>query len=337
MRKLASIRKIEAIHPIEGADLIEAVQIGLWRCVAKKGEFQVNDLTVYYEIDSFLPASDERYKFLEKEFRTFEGKEGVKLKTRKMRGQVSQGLALPLSLFPELEGKSEDDDVTEILGIVKWEVSNPAILSGLAKGNFPSFIPKTDEERIQNIWRNYERWIIEDDDWEITEKIDGSSFTGYYQEGNVGICSRNLELKECLDNAFWNTAINLNVVEALKKYGHNIALQGELYGPGIQGNSKKTEKLNIAIFNIWDIDEQRYLTPEERIWVIEDLKSKGMLCGSIRIVKDVVKLSQFPTFESLQQAVDDDKETYEGWVFKRKDGKESFKVISNKYLLKTGG
>ena len=335
MRKLASIRRIESIRPIEGADMIEAVQVGLWICVAKKGEFQAGDLAVYFEIDSFLPGADERFKFLEKDFRTFEGKVGARLKTKKMRGQISQGLALPLSSFPELSDFKEEDDVGEVLGVVKWEPQIPATLYGQAKGNFPAFIKKTDQERLQNIWRNYERWMEEDEYWEITKKIDGSSMTVYTRDEDSGVCSRNIDLKESEDNSFWNTCRTYNILSSLKELKRNLALQGEMYGPGIQGNSEKVSTLKFALFDIWDIDRSCYLGVNDRDGILFQLRNLGYSALSVPR-KMVTKLSKFPTFESIQKAMDEDPDTYEGWVFKRVDGQESFKVISNKYLLKHG-
>lgn len=110
-RALAHIEKIEWVRPIEGADNIELIGVLGWVCIAKKNEFNVGDMAVYIEIDSKCPETDERFAFLEnKKF---------KVKTMKL-GKfkvISQGLALPLSLFPELQDKKIGDDVTEALKI----------------------------------------------------------------------------------------------------------------------------------------------------------------------------------------------------------------------------
>lgn len=110
-RALAHIEKIEWIKPIEGADNIELIGVLGWVCVAKKGEFNVGDMAVYIEIDSKCPETDERFAFL--------ANKKFKVKTMKL-GKfkvISQGLALPLSLFPELQDKKIGDDVTEALKI----------------------------------------------------------------------------------------------------------------------------------------------------------------------------------------------------------------------------
>lgn len=147
MRKLASIRVANNLFPIEGADAIEAVQVDGWVCVSKKGEFQAGDKGIYFEIDSFLPSSDSRFSFLEKQFVSFEGNRGARLRTIRLRGQRSQGLFLPLDKFPELQGKEVGDDVTEMLGVVKWEAPVPAQLAGEVEGGFPNYINQTDQNR----------------------------------------------------------------------------------------------------------------------------------------------------------------------------------------------
>ena len=110
-RALAHVEKIEWIRPIEGADNIELIGVLGWVCVAKKGEFNVGDMAVYIEIDSKCPEADEKFAFLaNKKFNV----KTMKLGKFKV---ISQGLALPLSLFPELQDKKIGDDVTEALKI----------------------------------------------------------------------------------------------------------------------------------------------------------------------------------------------------------------------------
>jgi RNA ligase (TIGR02306 family) len=152
IRKLVTVRSIDALTPIEGADLIEAASIEGWTVVVKKGEFQVGDKCVYIEIDSFLKDGVPAWQFLvDKSSRTFEGVKGHKVRTMKLRGIISQGFVLPLKVVPEITDLSRDVDQSELLGIKKWEASLPACLQGQAQGLFPSFIRKTDQERIQNL------------------------------------------------------------------------------------------------------------------------------------------------------------------------------------------
>jgi len=150
MRKLATLQKIAEIRPIEGADNIEVVVVGGWQCVAKKGEFSVGSPCVYLEVDSVLPM-ESRYEFLKKSsYVKKDWIEGYRLKTVRLRQQLSQGLALPLSLFSTSEVNLEcpsGTDLTEILGVKLWDPPVPAKIAGQAKGNFPNFIRKTDQER----------------------------------------------------------------------------------------------------------------------------------------------------------------------------------------------
>ncbi len=185
-RRLVTARIIDAIEPIEGADAIEVAVLGGWKVVVKKNEFKVGDPCLYFEIDSFLPDGNPAWQFLvDKSSRMFEGVKGHKLRTIKLRGQVSQGFVLPFSavplaqfaigtlvhedeyakftpeqieeakrLFDGLEDYGlapQDLDFSELLGIKKFEVPLPACLQGQAAGLFPSFIRKTDQERCQNL------------------------------------------------------------------------------------------------------------------------------------------------------------------------------------------
>lgn len=146
-RKLATIRKISEIKPIEGADKIELAIIDGWQCVVKKNEFNVGDTCIYCEIDSFLPIKPE-FEFLRtSSYKKMGDIEGFRLKTIRMKGQISQGLVLPISVLPE-GPYCNDLDVTEILGIKLYEAPVLAQLQGQMRGNFPHFISKTDEERV---------------------------------------------------------------------------------------------------------------------------------------------------------------------------------------------
>ncbi len=213
-RKLATIRKITNITPIEGADKIELVTVGGWKVVAAKDvNHKIGDLVVYCEIDSFLPIKEE-FEFLRKSSykKLSDGTEGFRLKTIKLRGQVSQGLILPIKelsifQFASSSNLSEGDDVTDILGITKYEPPIPAELAGKVKGGFPHFIPKTDEERVQNLSKEYDEWKLQSKHkFYVTEKLDGSSATYYIKDGVFGVCSRNLELLETEGNTFWKVA-----------------------------------------------------------------------------------------------------------------------------------
>jgi RNA ligase (TIGR02306 family) len=249
-RKLASIQKILSLEPIEGADAIEKATVLGWSVVVEKDKYKVNELVVYMEIDSLLPDKPE-FEFLRaRKFR---------IKTVRLRGQISQGIAFPLSILPECRRDLcfEGEDVSEILGVTKYEPPISAQLRGKIKGNFPGFIPKTDEMRIQafpNVLIRHKGKTLY-----ITEKLDGCSMTVHLRDGEFGVSSRNLELLEDTENTLWLTTRALDLEAKLKAYGKNLALQGELIGPGIQKNRYGLRVHNFYVFNAYDIDSGRYL------------------------------------------------------------------------------
>ena len=340
-RVMARVVRIDAINPIEGADQIEVAQIGGWKVVVKKGEYTADSLAVYCEIDSFIPHSIAPFLTKPGQFpKVYNEVEGQCLRTIKLRGQISQGLLLPMSVRGSdglVVGAlfTEGDDVTEFLGVQKWEPPQE-FRAANAKGSFPYFIPKTDQERIQNLSRSLEKWNAENHQWQVTEKIDGSSMTVFYKDGEVGVCSRNLELKDDGTSTFWETAKSEGLVEKLIALGKNIALQGELIGGQIQGNAYKVNKFQFHLYDIFDIDAQQYLTPKDAEGTALQLN-----------IRHVPVLEQFTTFgvrmEDLityaeGKSVVGAKPEREGLVFKSlTEPGTSFKVISNKWLLKNDG
>jgi RNA ligase (TIGR02306 family) len=340
MRQIVSIKPITEIKPIDGADAIECAIINSgWPVVVKKNEFQVGDNCVYFEIDSFLPIVDERFSFLEPRSTTWQGKQGARIKTMKLRGQLSQGLALPLSLFPEFFEVVEDTDLAALISVEKWERPMNAQLAGNAKGNFPSFIFKTDQERCQNLVRDiFETHAGEE--YEATLKLDGSSFTGYRLDDTLGVCSRNLELKfeDNENNSFVKTFIDTNLGPALESLGMNIAVQGELMGPGIQGNREKFETVQLFVFDIFLIDEKRYAKPEERYALFDKLTEHGFTGKHIPIHSNI-KFAPKATLAdllALAEGASLNHHIREGLVFKSLTTDFTFKAISNAFLLKGG-
>ena len=260
MRKLASIQAIKALEPIERADAIEKATVLGWQLVVKKGEFKVGDMAVYCEIDSLMPEKPE-FEFLKPR--------GMRVKTIRLRGQISQGICFPLSILPSDFPISEDSDVTDILGIIKYEPPIPAFLSGIMKGKFPSFIPKTDETRVQVLQKVLDKYVGEK--CYVTEKLDGSSATYFVKNGEFGVCSRNLELLEDDENSFWKVAKDLQIESKIRQTGKNMALQGELVGEGIQGNKLKLKGQTVKFFNAFDIDKFEFLNFEDFEKLLNDL------------------------------------------------------------------
>ncbi len=380
-RKLASIRKISEIIPHSNADSLELAIIDGWQVIVKKGEFQPGDLCVYFEIDSFLPR-EEQYHFLARNsYRKTELMgEGYKLRTIRLRGELSQGLALPLKETMLKAGFSyirasdefqwfapcdadgvvvteygshegwiaiiEGGDLTEALNVKKWEVPPPTCLGGKIRGNYPDFIPKTDQERVQNLIGKISKHYY-DEEFEMTIKLDGSSMTIYKKDDHIGVCSRNLEIEEDEMNAFWQAARKHKLVELLQSQEYNVALQGELVGPGIQKNPEKLDEREFRLFDIFLIDEQRYATPEERVTMVEGvLAFHGVEIPHVPIIATAKLSTLFKDHENLLQSILNfadgaslNPDVYrEGVVFKSvkpvyKGRLFTFKAISNKFLL----
>lgn len=345
MRQLASIQTIKSLEPIPGAESIEKATVLGWSLVVKKGEFQVGDLCVYIEIDSVLPDRPE-FEFLKSK--------GFRIKTIRLRGQISQGIALPLTilapvaldLVEKLECANSVDgfDVTELLGVTKYDPPIPAELAGTAKGNFPSFIPKTDETRVQNLQRVLDKY--KGQDCYVTEKLDGSSATFYLKDGVFGVCSRNIDLIETEGNSFWKAARVMDIENKLRSFGDNFAIQGELIGEGIQGNKYGLKGQTVRFFNLFDISECRYCSFSSFMAVMRDLElpTVPILRNNMPLENDIDWLVGYATIRSTLRP-----EIWaEGVVIRplnehidlllSKDafnnGRVSFKVINPEFLLK---
>lgn len=383
MRKLASIRRIADIQPIDGADAIEVATIDGWKVVVKRGEFTVGDLAVYLEIDSWVPH--ELAPFLSKgqEPRVYNDVKGERLRTIKLRGQVSQGLLLPLSTWAPNrrpwtiaeEEFEEGTDLTEYLNIQKWEAPIPAQLQGQAAGSFPtSLIPKTDQERIQNcfgeiqkrakrfatekVW-NAETQTLEEHPviipadfqeptYEVTMKLDGSSCTIFRWEGELRVCSRNLELKindENKDNTF--VAMALKYADSIPD---GFAFQGEVMGEGIQGNREGFKGHRFFVFDIFDIQKHEYLSPFARREFLQDIAVVGITefthHGGVGFVApehvpilgiDWKAPNSVEEGLALAEGPSINHKIREGLVWKcNEDPSFSFKTISTKFLLQGG-
>ena len=336
-RKLATIRKITDIRPIEGADMIELATVGGWNVVvAKDVGHKVGNSVVYCEIDSFLPIKEE-FEFLRKSsYKKMGDQEGFRLKTIRLRGQLSQGLTLPISVVPITQFASAYDlpeglDVTEMLGIVKYEPPIPAELAGKVKGGFPSFLHKTDEERVQNLVKEYGEYKLTSvHQFYMTEKLDGSSATFYINEGEFGVCSRNLELLETEGNTFWKVARELDLENKLRDKG-NICLQGELIGEGIQGNPYKIKGQTVHFFNAFDIDKQARLGINEFLVLLDDMELSSVPILDVAMLLPETITGMLELAEGKSRLNNNTER--EGVVVRSLDNTISFKAISNKFLL----
>ena len=384
-RALAHIEKIEWVKPIEGANNIELIGVLGWVCVAKKGEFQTGDLAVYIEIDSKCPENDERFEFL--------ANKKYKVKTMKL-GKfkvISQGLALPLSLFPELDGKNIGDDVSKDLKITysseedvkrksnsidpnakfksmaarhknlakkKWfrwlmkrEWGKKLLFFFLGKKRddpkeFPKWIVKTDETRIENA----PFYLQNKNPWIKTEKLDGTSCTFAIDRQKKGkdkfefiVCSRNVRQadknQECYhdSNIYWELADKYGIESVLTKLAiennyDRVVLQGEGVGD-VQGNPYKFKENRLYVFNLI-IEGNRVGTKE----MADFCDGNNLL--HVPIISTEYYLPK--TMEEMKLEADgyseiNPKVRREGYVYRSQDGQQSFKNVSREYLLKHNG
>jgi RNA ligase (TIGR02306 family) len=329
MRKLASIKRVDKISPIANADAIEVAVFGGWKVVVQKGEYKEGDLAIYVEVDSFVPHVLAPFLSKGKEPKVYNGVEGQRLKTIRLRGQLSQGLVLSLLHLPDVEYK-EGDDVSEVLNITKWEHPVTGMSSESTKGQFPSFLVKTDQERIQNLTNEYEEWKNKDT-WIWTEKLDGTSFTAYYLDGEFGVCSRTQELRLDKESLYAQVAHTYNIKEKMQELGLNIAIQGEVLGQKVQKNKYGFTNYQLYLFDVYDIVEGRYVS-----W-----DTFQAIAGRLDVLTvPVVNTAPLPnTVDELLlladgQSVVGRKPIREGFVIKHPYNTTSFKVISNEFLLK---
>lgn len=340
-RKLASIQYVHDVTPIEGADKIECVHVLGWQVVCQKDQFHVGDWCVYFEVDSFLPI-DERFEFLRSSSykKTDLMGEGFRLKTIRLRGQISQGLIMPLSILP-IGKYSLGDDVTDILGVKKWEVEEYTSAVGTVIGEFPSHLfHKTDELRVQS----YPELINEfkkAGEYYITTKMDGSSVTMYNSEGHDGICSRNNELADDDKCAMWKFAHEHKVFEKMKELGLcNIAIQGEWCGPGIQKNRLALKRPDWYVFTIIDIESGKRFSMDMMQKICNELGVKTVPCEEVKTEFEYQTIDEllerakgkYPSGQQKEGIVIRPiannvwSDTINGWL--------SMKVLNNDYLVK---
>ena len=368
-RKLASVQKIKDIKPIEGADRIEIVQVLNWDCVAQKGEYKIGDLVIYFEIDSLLPDIP-AFEFL-KGSSWSQKLNKYKIRTHKFRDQISQGLVIPISKLKEIYSQiggpyteyvnnimipTEGDDLTELLKIEKYE---PPISNGPLGDiiNHEWYVPKTDEERIQVCAENVlpEYMKSEQGDWYTSVKLDGTACTVGLFEDAFLIGGRNQWYKD--DNMYTTTVKKYITEEKLRAYqevtGMYVVFQGELCGPGIQCNRLGLKEKDWFVFNVFISD-----TGKMDSYTKCDLLNMLNICEyfGLKTVPLIPVEAKFDfkaednidkTVEDLLNYVDNIKyrtffenaspnQIAEGVVFRFNDMTNSFKVISNKFLLKGG-
>jgi hypothetical protein len=358
-RKLASIQKIIKLEPIENADSIEKATILGWSLVVKKGEFNEGDYCVYCEVDSILPDKPE-FEFLkDKKFR---------IKTIKLRGQISQGIAFPLSILPNKKW-NENDDVTKILNIKKYDPQGELeakllkdienrkqnkifkfmkryswyrklFLLHSNKGEFPKFIPKTDEDRIQLFPNICER--EKDTIFTFTEKLDGQSGTWFLIKKKTlfgkkyifGVCSRRIHLSKLDNSSYWTIAKQYDLKNKLEvligKYDY-VALQGEIIGEGIQKNKYNIKGYDVYFFNLIYPDK-KIISFGQYGGVLSQLGLKRVPFLEYSKLKSTIpEMVEYAHGKSIISDI-----YREGIVCRNQEKQISFKVINTDFLLKYG-
>lgn len=348
MRKLASIQTVNAAEPIPNADAIEKIRVLGWWVVVKKGEFKPGDKVVYCEIDSLLPERAE-FEFLRPSSYkpaitdgtgTVLQAPGFRIKTIKLRGQVSQGICFPLGILPEGATAAEDADVTELLAVRKWEPPQTGT-SGRTRGSFPGFLPKTDETRVQVLEKTIAKYLGRE--FFVTEKLDGTSFTAFVREGEFGVCSRNMLLDTTDETStLVRLAKRLDLEAKLRALGaargHEVAVQGEVIGPGVQQNKYGLKEIALRVFNVFDVSGYRFFDHAHMLAAVAEMGLEAVpQLGTVVLnhtVDELVALSE-------GTSVLNPKSQREGIVLRplvevEDDylGRLSFKAINPKFLLK---
>lgn len=362
MRELATIRKVSEVNSIKGADFIVQIAVDGWECVAKKDEFEVGDLCVYFEVDSILPVH-EVFDFMEAR--------KYRVKTAKFKKQIAQGLAMPVAILQHwnITKFKEGDDITKKLGVVKhdpmawkearmqgkrkpknfvdkymssfmWYRNLRRKLLGKGSFNFPEFIPKTDEPRIQNMPRFFAHHHGRA--FYMTEKLDGMSGTyavhgtGWFGKEKFYVCSRNLWLWKKDHKEWWAIAKQQNIEEKLKKVP-GFAVQGEIIGPGCNGNKLKLKELDFYVFNVYNIKQGIRLNFNQKLqFCIENgFKTVPVMKRDLFIL-DTMDAKWLVKLSSGKSCVSPDL-MREGNVFRAMDDDHcTVKAINPEYLLKHG-
>jgi RNA ligase (TIGR02306 family) len=324
----AIIAKILALEPMKGYDSIELASILGWKVVVRRGEMKVDDLVVYFSISSILPNEGPT---------AFLG--GKRLKTKRFRSYISQGLAMPLGLLGLDDTYEVGMNVTELLRVKKFIPKDESELYENTVNKLPWFelIPKTDEERIQF---EFDRWkSCKCTKLAILQKFDGKSntFVWLVEGDKFMICNRNhrLIIEDNDSKPHYEMARKYDVHEGMRSLGRNLAIQAEIIGPKINGNRHGTSSLTLHVFNIYDIDKCAYLDWAE----VKEICEKIGLPTVAEIYHGPAKPEHFDldfllNLANAQQLPNG--RLCEGIVIKSVEHvpRASFKVISNEYIIK---
>jgi RNA ligase (TIGR02306 family) len=315
--KLATLEKIVEVIPHENADRLEIVKVLGYECVVQKDVFAKDQLIVFIRPDSVLPEADWSQFY----------KTNKRVRAIKLRNKWSYGLVISTGILTPPVTLEEGEDVTAQLHVTKYETEIPNELN--AKGNLPYSLPKTDEENFQNL--DLTKYFGSKVD--VSLKIDGTSFTAYYKDGEFGVCGRNLEFKLDAQNKYTYQIEQYDLENKFKKYCEtnkiNLALRGELYSKNIQKHSlNKYQNINplLAVFNTYLVDEHRYTKPHEKHYYTKVAAKLGLEIAPLleeQVILNQELINKYKLMNDLNEA------SFEGVVIKGKDF--SFKVINLNY------
>lgn len=298
-RKLASVQKIWKIEPIPDADRIELASVEGWKCVVPKGMYSVGENVIYFEIDSFLPIRPE-FEFLRNSsYKKSEilG-EGFRIKTQKMRGQLSQGLVMKLGDIGFGSDLPVKYDLTDAIGVKEWEIPEKATDAGTIIGQLPDGVPKTNETRIQSepeLLNEFKGLT-----YYITTKMDGSSHSiEVDKDGVFHVTGHNYEYKDDGKSSFYKLVKERDLENKLRhwiditKVRLPVSVQGEFCAPGIQGNHLKLKKPEWYIFTV--------NAGNIRLWIDDVINVADFIeCPTVPIEEYGVSLPDvYPTVDAL--------------------------------------
>lgn len=340
-RKIARVVVVSEVGPIAKADRIEVATVGGWKVVVRKGEFARGDLGIYFEIDAFLPEGVGAWQYLiDDRAHEFDGRRGHVLKSKTMKKQTSQGYLMPLAglvgtaLESRIGSLRPGDDVAEALGVVKYAPALPEELLATARGYPPGLIRGTDQERIQNLTEELDVWRSAAACWEATEKLEGWAAAYALIDGEFHACSSGLDFLPNPDHFFWQVAAELDLEAKLRSLGGgDFVLQGELIGPKLEGNNYLLKAPQFHLYRAYDVARGHKFRPAER-----RLFAKDHAIPCVPVVEEAFTIDSSTTVEALLAMADgasaiNPSRRREGLVFERLDEEESFKAISDKYLL----
>ncbi|KAK7991464.1 hypothetical protein PG988_000258 [Apiospora saccharicola] len=369
-RKLVSVRRTAGLQPIKGNRHVEIAKIDGWNVIVMKEDYHVGQLVVYFEVDSFLPNTEERFwEYCQPhKVEEYNGQCGFVVKTFMKYGRVTQGIVFPLHAFSEvleaqqeLEAKFGDSekattallemDFTATLGVKKYD--SVYFDAAGSYGRPPPFFPQPGCERAQNVTGLFERFG--DTMFQITEKLDGLPMTVYHvrksselyralpqdRDSNIkrpeyGVCGRENDYVEHEKSVFWMAAKQQDITNKLKRLGKNLAVQGELCGSSIMSNSMgfAEGQHRFYVFSIYDIDKATWMSADKAFDLCKQLNlTHAPIVGRMRLSSFAQSLDQL-----LQKAEGKGVlgKNREGLIFRPPNNTWGFKVIANSWLLEYG-